>query len=70
MGEVGWERQIGTPTSKMPVLKFNQNPPYKVFLAAANLISTPLDRAALLAAGVLLADGVELHPARLVCSTS
>jgi hypothetical protein len=41
-----------------------------VFPAAANLISTtPPDLAALLAAAVLLALDVELHPPRWVCST-
>jgi hypothetical protein len=35
---------------------------YGVFLAVADLISAPLDCAAPLAAAVLLADDVELHP--------
>jgi hypothetical protein len=41
--------------------RFNRNPPYMVFLAAADITSSPPDRAAPLAAAGLLADGVKLH---------
>jgi hypothetical protein len=49
--------------------RFSQNSPYKVFLAAANLKSAPLDRVAPLAAVVLIIVGIELHPHGLVCTT-
>jgi hypothetical protein len=49
---------------------FNQNPTYMVFSAAADLIPTPPDRAAPLAAAVFLVANVELHPLGWVCSTS
>jgi hypothetical protein len=41
---------------------FDRNPPNMFIPAAADLVSTPRYRAAPLAAAVLLAVGVELHP--------
>jgi hypothetical protein len=41
---------------------FKQNPPYTLIRSATDLILAPPYRAAPLAAAVLLADGVELHP--------
>jgi hypothetical protein len=46
--------------------RFNRNPMYMVFPAAAYLKSRLLDRAAPFAAAVLLAAGVELQPPRWV----
>jgi hypothetical protein len=50
--------------------RLNRNPPYIIFPAAAELKSAPPDRAAHLAAAVLLAIGVELHPHGWVCLPS
>jgi hypothetical protein len=42
--------------------RFNRSPPYKVFLAAAEVKSEPQDRATLLAVVVFLSVGVKFHP--------
>jgi hypothetical protein len=42
--------------------RFNRNPPYMVFPAAAELESAPPNRVVPLAAVVFLADDVKLHP--------
>jgi hypothetical protein len=47
----------------------NRKLPYMVIPAAADLTSSPLDRAAPLAKSVLLAGNVEFHPRGWVCST-
>jgi hypothetical protein len=63
--EDGWEGRIGAPTSKGAGYgRFNRNPPYRVFLAVADQISTPPYRAAPLRAVVLVDVDVEFHPLR------
>jgi hypothetical protein len=60
----GWVEKLdrGTDLNGAGYGRFIRNPPHKGFLAAADLKSAPLDHVAPLAAAVILAAFVELHP--------